>query len=32
MVEKPASTGYVFEDMTANVAFNTLYGCQRVGA
>ena len=30
--EALASTGYVFEDMTANVAFNTLYGCQRVGA
>ena len=26
------STGYAFEDMTSNVAFNVLYGCQRVGA
>ena len=26
------STGYVFEDMTSNAAYNMLYGCQRVGA
>jgi threonine dehydratase len=26
------STGYVFEDLTSNSAYNMLYGCQRVGA
>ena len=26
------STGYAFEDMTSNAAYNMLYGCQRVGA
>ena len=26
------STGYTFEDMTSNAAFNVLYGCQRVGS
>ena len=26
------STGYAFEDMTSNAAYNVLYGCQRVGA
>ena len=30
--EAIASTGYVFEDMTSNSAYNMLYGCQRVGA
>ena len=32
MREALESTGYAFEDMTSNVAFNVLYGCQRVGA
>jgi hypothetical protein len=30
--EAIASTGYAFEDMTSNAAYNMLYGCQRVGA